>query len=154
MLRTVGSLQQKFEHILAIEDEKNQRMVTLKNDTYTLGRSPKNSIVIYDRKVSRLHATILRQKKFQTNQLAFWIIDGDRNGNRSTNGIIINGKPCLSHKLKIGDTILLGNTSKIKYYKFSIVALKKILKTGQSLNQSILEKMLLRQEDNKKTMVI
>ncbi|MDJ0716336.1 MAG: FHA domain-containing protein [Prochloraceae cyanobacterium] len=150
----MSSLQQQFEHILAIEDEKNQRMITLKEDMYTLGRSGKTSILIVDRQVSRHHATIIRKRDIRINKSSFWIMDGNLNGQKSTNGLIINGKSCVSHKLKIGDIILLGSKTKIKYYKFSLVALKQILKAGQTLNQSILERMLLRQEDSKQTMVI
>ncbi len=148
-------LPQQFEHILAIEDEKTQRMITLKEDMYTLGRSGKTSILIDDRRVSRHHATIIRKGDIRgINKSLFWIMDGNLNGQKSTNGIIINGKSCVSHKLKIGALILLGSQTKIKYYKFSLVALRQILKTGQTLNQSILERMLLGQEDSKQTMVV
>ncbi len=148
-------LQQQFEHILAIEDEETQRMITLKEDMYTLGRSGETSILILDRQVSRHHATIIRKRDIRRiNKSSFWIMDGNLNGQKSTNGIIINGKSCKSHKLKIGDLILLGFQTKIKYYKFSLIALREILKTGQTLNQSILERMLLRQEDSKQTMIV
>jgi pSer/pThr/pTyr-binding forkhead associated (FHA) protein len=68
--------------------------------------------------VSRHHATFLQVKynHLEQNEV-FWIIDGDLKGNRSTNGLIVNGKRCLSHELQHGDQITLANLVTIKYYQ-------------------------------------
>ena len=149
----MSTLQQQFEHILVIKDLKDRRMITLKKEIYTLGRASKNGIIIYDRQVSRYHATLVRKQNMRTKKYFFWLIDGDLKGKRSTNGLLINNKQCLSRKLKIGDVIALGDDTTIKYYKFSRLALQKLLKPGQILNQALLEKMLINNDQNKKTIV-
>lgn len=149
----MSTLQQQFEHILVVKDRKDRRMITLEKNIYTLGRASKNGIVIYDRQVSRYHATLVRKQDMRTKKYSFWLIDGDLKGKRSTNGLLINNKQCLSRKLKIGDVITLGDATTIKYYKFSRLALKKLLKPGQILNQALIEKMLFNNDENKKTIV-
>jgi len=149
----VSTLQQQFEHILVLKDRKGRRIVTLEKNVYTLGRASKNGIVIYDRQVSRYHATLVRKQDMRTKKYSFWLIDGDLKGKRSTNGLLINSKQCLSRKLKIGDVITLGDATTIKYYKFSRLALQKILKPGQMLNQALIDKMLFNNDENKKTIV-
>ncbi|AFY78941.1 MAG: EAL domain-containing protein [Hydrococcus sp. C42_A2020_068] len=111
---------QPFRHVLVIEDQKARRIVVLEQSTYSVGRESSNDIVIYDRIVSRHHATLLRIKKSPRHDSYFYrIIDGDLEGNKSTNGLIINGKRCESHNLKHGDVILLGNKAKLSYYILS-----------------------------------
>lgn len=149
----MSTLQQQFEHILVVQDCKDRRMITLKKNIYTLGRASKNGIVIYDRQVSRCHATLVRKQDMGTKKYSFWLIDGDLKGKRSTNGLLINNKQCLSRKLKIGDVIALGDATTLNYYKFSRLALQKLLKPGQILNQALLEKMLFNNDENKKTIV-
>ncbi|OKH21691.1 diguanylate cyclase [Hydrococcus rivularis NIES-593] len=111
---------QPFRHVLVIEDQKARRIVVLEQSTYSVGRESSNDIVIYDRIVSRHHATLLRIKKSPRHDSYFYrIIDGDLEGNKSTNGLMINGKRCESHNLKHGDVILLGNKAKLSYYILS-----------------------------------
>ncbi|MGH2415012.1 MAG: FHA domain-containing protein, partial [Microcystaceae cyanobacterium] len=107
---------QELRHILVIEDQKSRRIVSLKENTYSLGRDPSNSILIYDRQVSRYHATLLRINDYQSNDYSYRIIDGNLQGKKSTNGLSINGKYCLSHELKQGDIIHFGGKAKIKYH--------------------------------------
>lgn len=109
-----------FRHILVIEDQKARRIVALEEQSYSLGRESINDIVIYERVVSRHHATIIRVKKYPNEEhYSYRIIDGDLEGNRSTNGLIINGRGCESHDLKHGDIILLGGQAKASYYIIS-----------------------------------
>jgi diguanylate cyclase (GGDEF)-like protein len=111
---------QPFRHILVIEDQKARRIVALEQSTYSIGRESSNDIVIYDRIVSRHHATLLRVKKSPRQDNYFYrLIDGDLEGNKSTNGLIINGKRYDAHNLKHGDVIILGNQSKLSYYILS-----------------------------------
>jgi diguanylate cyclase (GGDEF)-like protein len=112
---------QPFRHILVIEDRKARRIVALEQPTYSMGREPSNDIVIYDRIVSRHHATLLRIKKSPRHDSDYFyrIIDGDLEGHKSTNGIVVNGTGCDSHNLKHGDVIVLGNEAKVSYYILS-----------------------------------
>jgi diguanylate cyclase (GGDEF)-like protein len=111
---------QPFSHILVIEDRKARRIVALEQPTYSIGRESSSDLVIYDRVVSRHHATLLRIKKSPRHDSYFYrIIDGDLEGNKSTNGIIINGRRSESHNLKHGDVIILGNQARLSYYILS-----------------------------------
>lgn len=106
-----------FRHILVIEDQKARRIVALEEATYSIGRESSNSIVIYESVVSRRHATFLRIKKSpHGNEYFYRIIDGDLEGNKSTNGLIINGLTCESHDLRHGDVVLFGGRAKTSYY--------------------------------------
>ncbi|MGK7873989.1 MAG: EAL domain-containing protein [Xenococcaceae cyanobacterium] len=103
-------------HTLVIEDKKFRQTVSLEENTYSIGRHSSNSIVLPSQLVSRHHATFLRVKYPENKNDVFWIIDGDLRGNRSTNGLFVNGKRCLSHELKSGDSILFGGEVKATYY--------------------------------------
>ncbi|MBE9169401.1 EAL domain-containing protein [Pleurocapsales cyanobacterium LEGE 06147] len=107
---------QPFCHILVIEDTKAKRIVLLKGNVYSLGRASDNAIVIHDPLVSRYHATVIGETQLPLQNNSFRIIDGDLQGNRSTNGVIINGKNCSSHILKHGDSIIFSRQSKATYH--------------------------------------
>jgi diguanylate cyclase (GGDEF)-like protein/PAS domain S-box-containing protein len=106
----------QVRHILVIEDRKARRIVTLEGSTYSIGRDIKNDIVLYDNQVSRYHATFLRIIDYKTNQFLYRLIDGDLQGKRSTNGLIVNRKPCLSHELKHGDIVRFAGKAKAIYH--------------------------------------
>ncbi len=109
-----------FRHILVIEDQKARRIVALEESTYSIGRESTNDIVIYDRVISRRHATLVRLKLTpRLDSYSYRIIDGDLEGNRSTNGLLINGKLRESHNLKHGDGVIFGPQAKVSYYIIS-----------------------------------
>ncbi|MGB5595244.1 MAG: EAL domain-containing protein, partial [Crocosphaera sp.] len=109
-----------FRHIIVIEDQKARRIVALEEATYSLGRESNNDIVIYDRVVSRRHGTLVRVKLTpRLDSYSYRIIDGDLEGHRSTNGLLINGKLQESHNLKHGDVVILGPQAKVSYYIIS-----------------------------------
>ncbi len=109
-----------FRHILVIEDQKARRIVALEQATYSVGRESSNDIVIYEEVVSRRHATIVRVRLSpRLDSYSYRIIDGDLEGNRSTNGLLINGKRKLSHNLKHGDVVIFGLKAKVSYYIIS-----------------------------------
>ena len=109
-----------FRHILVIEDQKARRIVALEEPTYSIGRESSNDIVIYERMVSRRHGTLVRIKVTpRHNDYSYRIIDGDLEGNRSTNGLLINGHLKESHNLKHGDVIVFGPQAKASYYIIS-----------------------------------
>lgn len=105
----------ELRHVLVIEDQKSRRIVPLTENTYDLGRDPTSAIPIYDRQVSRHHATLLRVNDYQNQHFTYRIIDGNLQGKRSTNGILVNGQYCLSHELKNGDEVRFGSKSKANY---------------------------------------
>lgn len=75
----------------------------LSRDTYTLGRSPKNDIVIVDPKVSTFHARVDRASE------GFVLVDL-----KSTNGTFLNGQRTTSGRLRNGDQIQFG-AAKLDY---------------------------------------
>ncbi|MGF1488897.1 MAG: FHA domain-containing protein [Prochloraceae cyanobacterium] len=150
----MSSLQQQFEDIILIKDPKGQRTITLNTKVYTIGRLSTNDIVIYDRDVSRSHATLVKQKSTNSSRSILWLIDGNLKRIRSTNGLFVNKKLTLNRQLQIGDLVSLGKKSTIKYYRFSRLALKKLSKRGGQLDESTLDKMLtVTEADYKRTMV-
>ena len=75
-------------------------------------------IILYNQSVSRYHATLVKAHHPSESELyVYRIVDGNCDGNFSTNGIKVNGKSCDSHDLKHGDVITFGSsTAKMTYY--------------------------------------
>jgi diguanylate cyclase (GGDEF)-like protein/PAS domain S-box-containing protein len=127
---------QEVRHILVIEDQKSRRIISLKEDNYSIGRDPSCTIVLYDRQVSRHHAS-LRQvvNPDESDRYFYRIVDGDFQGKKSTNGITINGKRCFSHDLKHGDLIWFGNKSKASYHIISTASELYLLKADEQADR-------------------
>ena len=106
---------ESVSHTLVIEDPTFTRTINLDGATYSIGRHSSNDIVLSCQKTSRHHATLLRRTDVKTNDYSYWILDGDLQGNRSRNGIYINGKKCLVHELKHGDAIKFSGDARAKY---------------------------------------
>jgi diguanylate cyclase (GGDEF)-like protein len=115
MLALVDNIK-KVNHILVIDAPNLRRTVSLEDPMYSIGRQTSNSIVIFSQKLSRKHATILRKKEGRDNCHSFYIIDGDLEGNRSKNGIFVNGRKCVDRELKHGDLINLSDDIRMSYY--------------------------------------
>lgn len=148
-----------FRHILVIEDEKSRRIVSLEETIYSIGRDASNAIVIYDRQVSRFHATLMREEDTANQQTGYKVIDGDLRGNISTNGIVVNGKPSLSHTLKHGDVVRFGEKAKALYYILSDPSVISLFKnneeTGEiddSDNETAQQEAIINQENYKTTL--
>jgi diguanylate cyclase (GGDEF)-like protein len=107
---------QAGSHILVVEDEKYRRTITLEESTYSMGRHKSNTIAINSKQVSRKHATLIRRLNTKTNTYAYWILDGDLEGNKSVNGIFVNGEKCLVKELKNGDLINFGCNVNASYH--------------------------------------
>lgn len=102
-------------HRLIIDSPSFQRVISLRNSYYSIGRHPSNSIIIPSPQISRRHATLI--KKINSDlEISFHIIDGDLEGNRSRNGIWVNGESYLEYELKDGDTITFSTEIK-GYYR-------------------------------------
>ena len=103
-------------HLLIIEFQDFKRTIYLEKPTYSIGRSIDNSVVVASQEVSRYHATLIRRTNIKNNSFSYWILDGDLQGNRSTNGILINNKKSLVRELKHKDTIHFSNSVQARYY--------------------------------------
>jgi PAS domain S-box-containing protein len=112
-------------HSLIFEYQAKQQMLRLKNRTYTIGRQANNDIVIPEIVISRHHCTLFpvnystvssSEASGHRIESIYWIIDGDLQGNLSSNGLFVNGQRCLSHELRDGDRIeFSGSQAKIIY---------------------------------------
>jgi signal transduction histidine kinase/pSer/pThr/pTyr-binding forkhead associated (FHA) protein len=109
----------RFRHLLIVDDAEGRRTISLEATTYSIGRDGTNSIVLHSKMVSRQHAILLRVTSPDTSNYLFRIIDGDLQGKRSTNGLMINGRKLFSHDLKHGDTMVFGGDVRAKYYAIS-----------------------------------
>jgi diguanylate cyclase (GGDEF)-like protein/PAS domain S-box-containing protein len=145
-------------HVLVIEDNNSRQTIVLEEANYSLGRDPQNSIVISSKKVSRFHATFLKRKNPYNNNFSYWILDGDLQGNRSTNGIFINNKRCLFQELKHEDLIKLGDEIQASYYIISNMSDLILLKSGDFQNQrkqhSLLSKDPSLEQAKQQTLII
>lgn len=110
---------QRFRHLFIVDDAEGRRTISLEAATYSMGRDVTNSIVLHSKMVSRQHAILLRVTAPETSNYLFRIIDGDLQGKRSTNGLIVNGRRLFSHDLKHGDVVVFGGDVKAKYYVVS-----------------------------------
>ena len=124
---------EQIHHILVVEDPSFIREIQLDAATYSIGRHSSNDIVLSCQKTSRNHATLLRRTDAKTNQCSYWILDGDLQGNRSRNGIYINGKKGLVHELQSGDVVHFSGDAAVRY-KTSTEPLKN---TQQSNNEDL-----------------
>ncbi|ACB52135.1 hypothetical protein cce_2787 [Crocosphaera subtropica ATCC 51142] len=103
-------------HLIVIEDQKYRQTISLEDETYSIGRNTNNSIIIRSQQASRRHGTLMRRKNHRNNTYSYWIIDGDLDGNKSRNGIYVNGEKCLIKELKNGDLINFGCEVNATYY--------------------------------------
>lgn len=126
---------QPITHILVMEDDNSRQTIVLEEANYSLGRDPRNSIVIASKKVSRFHATLLRRTDTIQKTFSYWILDGDLQGNRSTNGIFINEKRCLVQELKHEDVIQFGFEVQASYYIVSNLSDLMLLQSGDFHNK-------------------
>ncbi len=106
-------------HFLIVEDPKGVRRILLNSSTYSLGRNPSNGIVLRSHLVSRQHALLLRVPMPDLTQHLFRIIDGNLQGKRSTNGILINGVRKFSHILNHNDEIVFSRDTRAMYIMVS-----------------------------------
>jgi diguanylate cyclase (GGDEF)-like protein len=131
-------------HFLVIEDMNGKRRIALDAKTYSIGRYPTNGIVLNSELVSRQHAILLRVPIPKTSSYLFRIIDGNLQGKRSTNGILVNGDRRFSHILNHGDEVIFSSDTKAIYLQEVIhtqtsgdVTLDHQNSSGRRLDQSI-----------------
>ncbi len=119
-----------INHVLVMEDENSRQTIILEEANYSMGRDSRNKIVLNSKKVSRFHATLLRRTDTKNRSFSYWLLDGDLQGNRSTNGIFINDKRCLVQELKHEDVIRLGFEVQASYYVLDNMADVALLQSG------------------------
>ncbi|MFS8857535.1 FHA domain-containing protein [Synechococcus sp. H55.7] len=91
----------------------------LRENIYTVGRDPSNAIQIVNRFVSRRHAYLVRvSTQSSRTGFTYCLIDGNRKGQASANGVFVNGKRVATHYLKSGDVIYFG--PEIRAYFFEV----------------------------------
>lgn len=107
------------EFSLAIHDKHMPRSYVLRDNIYTIGRDPINSIQIPNRYVSRRHAYLIRvPKRDGSSGFTYCLVDGNRKGKTSRNGVFVNGQQANTYYLKTGDLINFG--PEIKAYFFVV----------------------------------
>jgi pSer/pThr/pTyr-binding forkhead associated (FHA) protein len=102
-------------YLLVVEDESGKKIYSLDASAYSLGRDPTNAIVLQCNKISRQHALLLRMPVPGSKDYKYRIIDGNSLGNRSANGITVNGCAQTSWDLGDGDEIYFGSKVKARY---------------------------------------
>jgi len=112
---TMGE-RRKIRHVLVLDDPQGRRTISLETTTYSLGRDPSNMLVLRSDYVSRQHAIIFRVPVPGSQAYLFRILDGNLEGKRSTNGLIVNGQKLYSQDLQHGDLIIFSRDVSAGYY--------------------------------------
>jgi pSer/pThr/pTyr-binding forkhead associated (FHA) protein len=110
-------LEPSQKHLLIIEDDKGTRQLVLENPVYSIGRDLDCDIRLASLFVSRRHATLVQvpDSKDEGN-FSYRILDGDLDGQRSANGLLINGQRLKSHNLQNEDKVVFGPQVQFTYY--------------------------------------
>jgi pSer/pThr/pTyr-binding forkhead associated (FHA) protein len=89
----------------------------LRGDAYAVGRDQGNAIQITNRFMSRRHAYLVRTPNPNRAGSTYCVIDGNRRGKLSTNGVYVNGGRVTSHYLQNGDVIHFGPEVKALFFE-------------------------------------
>ena len=103
-------------HFLAVQDCDGIREHSLSDAKYFIGRDIANDICLNSEFASRYHALLLRVPAQSSGEYFYRILDGDLDGNPSTNGLTVNGKKVNAHQLSEGDVISFGPDAKATYH--------------------------------------
>jgi pSer/pThr/pTyr-binding forkhead associated (FHA) protein len=106
-MRSIQPAKPHKDHFLIIEDDKGRQEILLDDSRYSIGRDQHSDIRLHSQFVSRRHATLNRLLR-DNGEICYQIIDGDGNGKKSSNGILVNGHKTDQHELKHGDEIVFG----------------------------------------------
>lgn len=112
-------------HILlfdkSVKTKGDSNVVLMQEEVLVLGRQSSSDIPLRYDFVSRQHATFMRFQDEKTGDTKYQIVDGGNSG-RSTNGIKVNNKNCLTQVLSHGDTIKIGDMLNFIYVNVSLNA--------------------------------
>ena len=104
----------RYKHVLEVEDRDGIREISLGEPKYFIGRDIANDICLNSQYASRYHASLLRVPASR-GDYSYQVLDGDLEGNPSTNGLFVNDKKVNSHTLDAGDVITFGPDAKLTY---------------------------------------
>lgn len=122
----------EVENILIVKCNGQEKIFTLNDQPFSVGRHPSNSLVIQSQLISRYHTTIFPVKSAVSHNPNYWVVDGNlEKGIRSSNGISVNGHPCSMQQLTVRDIIVLPDQTQIIY--------DKALKTDDDNTTSLLD---------------
>jgi pSer/pThr/pTyr-binding forkhead associated (FHA) protein len=102
-------------HLLIIEDDKGSRPLTLEQREYSIGRDRECDIRLVSLFVSRHHATLVRVP-IDAGTYSYRIVDGKLDGQRSVNGILVNGAKLRAHNLQDEDEVVFGPQVRFTYH--------------------------------------
>lgn len=110
------SSQPVLNHVLIVKDKNGPKAYWLTGEMYSIGRDPSNSIQIESKFVSRNHAILFKSPSIlNPNEFVYQILDGDVEGNPSTNGLFVNGQRLDFRDLQDGDEIQFGSDATATY---------------------------------------
>jgi diguanylate cyclase (GGDEF)-like protein len=114
----MNNLEQKKNHLLLLfpDNPAEKKVLSLTDSIYSVGRHCDNTIKLNSSSISRHHATLIRKDLGETESI-YILIDGDLKGQRSQNGILVNGKKTIHHRLEDGDVIIFGENEHKAIYK-------------------------------------
>ncbi|MBD2090079.1 FHA domain-containing protein [Microcoleus sp. FACHB-1515] len=101
-------------HLLIIEDDKGKTEFVLTEPVYRIGRDPDSDIRLVSQFVSKQHATLVWRSNSDGGG-NYQIVDGNLNGEASTNGVMINGVKYKRRDLQHEDEIIFGPCVKAVY---------------------------------------
>ncbi|MDX2271696.1 MAG: FHA domain-containing protein [Cyanobacteriota bacterium] len=123
------SPQPVLNHVLIVKDRSGPRAYWLTAELYSLGRDASNSIRIDSQYASRHHAILVKMESPLTpDGFVYHIIDGDVEGNPSTNGLYVSGQQTEFRDLEDGDEIQFGSDA-VATYSLQARDLNSILET-------------------------
>lgn len=89
----------------------------LRGDAYAIGRDQANAIQVTNRFISRRHAYLVRTLNPTQAGFTYCVIDGNRRGKSSTNGVYVNGSRIATHYLQNGNVIHFGPEVKALFFE-------------------------------------
>jgi len=143
----------KFNHVLVINEPNGQKSFSLDSSLYTVGRHSGSNIRLNSGSVSRHHGTLIRSD-VADDQYAYILIDGDLKGNRSQNGILVNGKKIIRRQLEDGDIILFGAEEIKGVYKIEQGVEEDSENTGVDENWRVRKSQRLAREELQNTLIL
>lgn len=151
---------QQLRHVLVLEDDQGPRLVCLGASSHSIGRDASNSLVLKAKDVSRQHAILLRVSGREPETYGFMLIDGDLQGKRSRNGILVNSQRWSApHRLQHGDFIRFAKQVVCRYLVLpaqsdqdfqqfcSSLNLAQVLSEGDSLDLSSFDNVVFDDSD-------
>jgi pSer/pThr/pTyr-binding forkhead associated (FHA) protein len=97
-----------------------RKLISLNQNSYNIGRSLCNEIMIEGNPISRVHARLQKVCHHPNGIEQYRIFDGVSDEKPSKNGVFVNESRSACHTLKNGDIISFANIIKALYIKASL----------------------------------